>query len=58
MFQNEELMKSIASMQQIDLANIPPVTRKPIKINDSTNQNLSYQEQESLQEDNSMDDSQ
>ncbi|XP_026321436.1 uncharacterized protein LOC113231361 [Hyposmocoma kahamanoa] len=57
--QNESLMKTLASMQQIDLENLPPVPRMHIDLNNSnSNQNLSYEQHETFREDSNMDDSQ
>lgn len=55
LFQNESLMETLASMQQIDLENLPPVTRMH---NSDSSQNLSYEQHETFREDSNMDDSQ
>lgn len=52
-------MNTLASIQGINLENLPPVTRMHVDLDNShSNQNLSYEQHGTFREDANMDDSQ
>ncbi|CAH0694585.1 unnamed protein product [Spodoptera exigua] len=55
---NAEIIKKLANLQQVDLANIPPFTRKYIDLNENANQNVSYEEHNTFRNESEMDESQ
>lgn len=58
LLQNAELVKKLANIQQVDLANLPPFTRKYIDLNENGNQNVSYEEHNTFRNESEMDESQ
>lgn len=58
LLQNAELVKKLANIQQVDLTNLPPFTRKYIDLNENANQNVSYEEHNTFRNESEMDESQ
>ncbi|XP_049875801.1 uncharacterized protein LOC126373639 [Pectinophora gossypiella] len=56
--QNASLMSTLASIQQVDIENLPPLTRTHIDLGNNVNQNLSYEQHDTFRESSNMDDSQ
>ncbi|XP_013199369.2 uncharacterized protein LOC106142232 [Amyelois transitella] len=53
---NASLLTTLGNLQQIDLENIPPMTRKEINMSNNSNQNVSYQQHETFRNSSGIDD--
>lgn len=54
-FQNAELVKTLADLQQVDIDKLPPMTRMQIEMNHHSNHNNSLDEHDSFRNNTTMD---